>query len=292
MLTPAELFTTIRKRLPLEVSKAFSQLIQRKHLYQSEIVDTSYIDTEFAKVDKHVAAAVRHPIDPLLKGPWLPSQPSGSNVPPIGHIDSITQHLSFPTNTAKLFCETCDRVEAFNPLLIEDITERSGYESRPPKLIQVFAFSFLCQSCKLVPEVFLVRRVNLKLTLCGRAPMEHVYVPTVIPKNQQRHFSDAMVAFQAGQILPGLFMLRTTIEQFVRERYGKPVDTREQLNLAFDSYMASLPETFRSTFPSLPDLYTKLSLSLHAADASADFFNLSRNAIEKHFDARRIYDLP
>ena len=42
--------------------------------------------------------------------------------------------------------------------------------------------SFLCQSCKGIPEVFLIRREGLKLILSGRAPMEVADVPTVIPK--------------------------------------------------------------------------------------------------------------
>jgi hypothetical protein len=138
----------------------------------------------------------------------------------------------------------------------------------------------------------LVRRVNLKLTLCGRAPMEHVGVPAFIPKNQQRHFADAIVAYQAGQVLPALFMLRTTIEQFVRSQYGKPAESPEALGSAFDCYMSSLPEAFRSTFPSLPDLYMKLSVALHSADASVPLFDSARAAIEQHFDARRLFGLP
>jgi hypothetical protein len=277
--------------MPLQVSAAFSQLIQSKHLYQSETVDMSFIETELAKTSPQTAAVIRGRLCPLRDGPWIPSEPPGRNVPFVGHIDSVTNSLWFTTGTAKLFCESCDRVEAFNPILIEDLTERSGCELRTPKTIQVFAFAFLCQSCKAIPEFFLIRRVNLKLTMSGRVPMEHVAVPNVIPKNQQRYFSGAIVAFQAGQVLPALFMLRTTIEQFVRERSGIPVETPEALAAAFSNYMESLPLAFRSTFPSLPDLYMKLSIALHSADVSSDLFNIARAEIERHFDARRIFEL-
>jgi hypothetical protein len=273
------------------VSAAISRLIQSKHLYQSETVDMSFIDTELAKSSLQTVAVVRERVGPLRDGPWIPSEPPGRNVPFVGHIDSVTNNLWFTAGTAKLFCGSCDRVEAFNPVLVEDLTARSGYEPRKPKTIQVFAFSFLCQSCKSVPEFFLIRRVNLKLTMSGRVPMEHVDVPKVIPKKQQHHFSGAIIAFQAGQVLPGLFMLRTTIEQFVRERYGKPVETPDELTAAFGNYMESLPPAFRSTFPSLPDLYMKLSIALHSADASSDLFNTAQAEIARHFEARRLFEL-
>jgi hypothetical protein len=35
---------------------------------------------------------------------------------------------------------------------------------------QVFALAFHCQSCKRIPEVFMVRREGPRLTLTGRAP--------------------------------------------------------------------------------------------------------------------------
>jgi hypothetical protein len=277
--------------MPLEVSAAFGRLLQSKHLYQSELVDTSFVEKELENVDRQTVAAVRAYVDPLLKDRWMPSQPEMRRAPFIREPNVPNRLLWFETGTAKLFCETCDRIEAFNPLIIEDITAQSGYEARPPQTIQVFASTFLCQSCKAVPEAFLVRRVGMKLTLCGRAPMEHVGAPSYIPKNQQRYFSGAIVAFQAGQVLPALFMLRTTIEQFVREQSGKPVNTPEALAAAFDSYMKSLPEAFRSTFPSLSDWYARLSIALHSADASSELFDTSRFAIEKHFDARRIFEL-
>jgi hypothetical protein len=291
MSSAGELVGAITKQMRLEVSAAFGRLIQTKHLYQTETVDMSFIETDLGKVDQHTAAAVRAPVRPLRDGRWIPRQPDNPRVPPIGGIDALTTFLWFDTGTAKLFCQTCDRIEAFNPLLIEDLTAKSGYEAESTKTIQVFAFIFLCQSCKLVPEVFLVRRVNLKLTSSGRAPIEHVSVPSFIPKTQQRYFADAVVAFQSGQVLPSLFMLRTIIEQFVRERYGKPADTPEALTAAFDSYMSSLPEAFRSTFPSFPDLYAKLSIALHSADASSELFNAASAAIAKHFDARRLFEL-
>jgi hypothetical protein len=289
--TPSFLAGEAKDRLAREVSIAFVRLLQTKHLYQSETVDTSSIEATLQKVDGETAAAVRGAVHPLRDGRWMPPPPDPSRVPPVGNIDDRFKYLWFRIGTVKLFCKTCKRVEPYNPVLAEDTTARSGYSGGPPRTIQVFTFSFLCQSCKEVPEVFVVRRHNLKLTLCGRAPMEHVPTPSFLPKNQQSHFADAIVAYNAGQILPALFMLRTTIEQFVREQYGHEARTPEELGSAFDAYMASLPAAFRSTFPSLKDLYARLSVALHSADASESLFESARAAIERHFDARRLFQL-
>ncbi len=254
-------------------------------------MNTDSIEATLQRVDTQTAAAVRGAVHPLRDGRWMPSPPDGQNVPPIGDIDALFKFLWFRVDTVKLFCLKCKRVEPYNLVLTQDTTERAGYVGASPQTVQVFTFAFLCQSCKAVPETFLVRRTYLKLTLCGRAPMEHVATPSFLPKNQQGYFRDAIVAYNAGQVLPGLFMLRTTIEQFVREQYGKIIDTPEALTAAFDAYMTSLPEAFRSTFPSLPDLYGKLSEALHIANASPELFESARASIEKHFDARRLFGL-
>jgi hypothetical protein len=149
---------------------------------------------------------------------WYPIDPSSSRRLPL---TDIPLSVKFQTPDVKLFCERCDRVEAFNVVSVEDFLARdafdNSYEAREDN-VQVFVVSFRCQSCKLEPEVFLIRRKGLKLTLSGRAPIEHVEVPPIIPKNIQRFFSGAVVAHQSGQTLAGLFMLRTLIEQWVQQK--------------------------------------------------------------------------
>jgi len=289
--SPGVIADRMKKDLATEVGEAFARLLQTKHLYQSEVVRTDFIEATLKNVDSQSAAAVRGGVHPHRDGRWMPAPPKDQNTPPVGDIDAQFKYLWFRLGTVKLFCTKCKRVEPYNPVFIQDTTERAGYVGALPQMVQVFTLALLCQSCKGIPEVFLVRRAYLKLTLCGRAPMEHVPTPSFLPKNQQRHFADAILAYNADQVLPALFMLRTTIEQFVREQYGKPVDTPEALTAAFDAYMASLPQAFRSTFPSLPDLYMKISVALHAADASAELFQAAREAIERHFDARRLFGL-
>ena len=282
----------MRDRLATEVSAALKRLLETKHLYQSETVDVSFIEQQLRAEDQQTAAALRGVLHPLRDGRWIPWEREVRRAAFARETDAFARMLWFYTPTIKTFCEKCTRIEAFNPLLIEDLLEKSGDDVFAERGIQIFALTLLCQSCKSIPEAFLVRRNRLKLTLSGRSPIEHVTVPADIPKNQRIYYSGAMVAYQSGQVLAGLFLLRTLIEQFVRERFGKPAETPEAQVAAFAEYMAALPESFRATFPSLPDLYGRLSVALHAADSSAELFESVRASVVKHFEARRLFELP
>src|SRR5688572_16999749 len=100
-----------------------------------------------------------------------------------------------PRISPKLLCAECQRIEAFNSISSQEATARSGQEPdlKLKDAIQVFVFSFLCQSCKRGSEVFLLRREGLKLTLCGRAPMETADFPNCIPETVRRFYSSALL---------------------------------------------------------------------------------------------------
>jgi len=150
---------------------------------------------------------------------------------------------------------------------------------------KVFAFSFLCQSCKTVPEVLLIRREGFKLINSGRSPIEHVDVPPDIPNSMKRFYRGAVVAHQSGQTLAGIFLLRKLIEQWARSKapLGQlPADA------VLDAYMATLPENFKSQFKSFRELYGDLSVDIHAAKGDPDRFNEAHDNIVEHFKARRL----
>jgi hypothetical protein len=184
----------------------------------------------------------------------------------------------------KLFCTDCDRIEAFNAVSAEDFSGRG--QDRSPftvggQTVQVFVLSYQCQSCKSVPEVFLVRRHGLRLTNAGRAPIEHVTVPADISKVVKRFFSGAIVAHQSGQTLAGLFLLRTLIEQFARAATASKATNADEV---MEAYMATLPPDFKSRFSSMRDLYGELSEDLHSATGSPELFDSARNRITEHFE--------
>ncbi len=140
-----------------------------------------------------------------------------------------------------------------------------------------------------MPISFLVRRQHWRFTLQGRSPIEVVELPDFLPKTERWLFSDAVVAYQSGKTLAGLFYLRSFIEQFARRQTG--ITERKPGETILDAYQALLPEPQRDHMPSLRSWYEKLSEPLHEARQDAVLFEQARAAITEHFDFRRIYKI-
>ena len=251
------------------------RLLETKHLYQNV---TIFLDIglfpDAAEAWKAEVAKAKWGIDDNAIAPS--SRP--------------TMDLMLLVPDVKLFCGECQRIEAFNSISSQEITGRSTEEPdiiiKRKEAVQVFFLSFLCQSCKQIPEVFLVRRQGLKLTLCGRAPMEVADVPSFIPKSVRQYYSGALIAHQSGQTLAGLFLLRTLIEQWARSKLESPSERADEV---MDKYMATLPSDFKSRFRSMRSLYDELSADIHAATGSGELFDKALKEITEHFDARRLF---
>lgn len=280
------------KAVTKAVQEAVRQLLEKKHLYQSIEVDVQQASEAF---QKRVPQNLSHTLS-FMKGadlwPWVVHDTDSFQA----MVSNLTQQPDRPTITwqlpdAKLFCKTCDRLEPFNGLAGSNVLNRSspsaGGVYHKGKLNQVYSLSYLCQSCKGLPEVFLVRRQGTRISLSGRSPIEHVQVPKSIPREVAAYYSDALVAYQSGQVLAALFMLRTICEQWTR-RFA---DAGDRADAALDKYMDGLPADFKARFPSLRTIYGDLSLALHSADASSDLFESSRTSIEEHFAARELFKL-
>jgi hypothetical protein len=118
--------------------------------------------------------------------------------------------------------------------------------------------------------------------------MERTQVPTCVPKALARLYSGAIIAYNCDQVLPGLFMLRTLVEQYMRAALA--TETFESADKLCDGYNASLEDTFKSRFPSLPEIYGKLSNALHEARGDSALFESQVKEIEKHFRARKSWE--
>lgn len=278
-----------------KISLAIKNLLETKHLYQSVRILS---DEDIKKIISSNSGQFSSPLIDIeyvnmYNGPWHVHQPSQEWKGPIALISMKYRVLSFQIPHLKLFCKKCDRVEAFNCLNGEDTLDfgkdgASKLIGKDNNHTQIFVFSFLCQSCKHIPEVFLVRREGTKLTLSGRSPMEHVEVPRVIPKQLSRFFSGAIVAHQSGETLAGTFLLRVLIEQWVVSQ--SKIDNL-RVDTAIEKYMDSLPEDFKGRCYSLRSLYENLSIDIHTAKGSAELFESAKQQIIEHFDARRIFKL-
>jgi hypothetical protein len=131
--------------------------------------------------------------------------------------------------------------------------------------------------------------------LAGRYPIEVLPTPKCLPKEQRKYYSNAMIAHHAGQTLAGLFLLRVFIEQFWRTIPAVQTIIQNQPKATGDeqgtAYQSTLPDDFKSRFPSLRDIYDKLSAALHSADENAALFDEACSKIEKHFAARKLFEL-
>lgn len=154
---------------------------------------------------------------------------------------------------------------------------------------QTFLFPYQCQACKEEPLVFLVRREENKLTLCGRNHFESINIPDTIPRQESEFYSDAIVAYNTGNILAGTFMLRTTIEQYMR-RVLNNYDRVSGDELA-DKYSKLLDDEFPKKYTTLKTIYEELSIKIHKAEKDAVQFEKSLADINRHFDLLKIMPL-
>ena len=270
------------EELEPEITKFLKDLLQEKHLYQSVNLDVNaYLRNAFPEIPTGDQTSLYESAMQAFKSDWTgkaslnPTRMLHPTSP-----DHYKPEVKFKVPDIKIYCGKCDRVEAFNAQYCTDCYPDKIIinKLKNKQNIQIFVFSFLCQSCKMIPEFFMVRREGAKLTLSGRSPIEHVDVPRVIPNDFSKFYSGALVAHQSGQTLAGLFLLRTFIEQWVRNNAPGQKQVDEELDL----YGKSLPKDFRSRFPSLEDLYSKLSLSIHKANASDQIFKETLIAINEH----------
>lgn len=279
-----------------KVEEVLRHLLENKHLYQSERLSRDAIKAEAISSESGNRESLLASIDSALDADWRALDEISVQQFPRGRIAAETPPLvAFYVDSVKSPCRTCQKVMPFNLINSIELNEKRGLGTSQQPRCQDFVLVYQCQGCRSVPDSFLVRRQADKLTLCGRAPLEFVEVPPYVPKEVRKYYSGAIVAFQSGQVLPALFLLRVLIEQFVCGKLGEEGEDRRDGSLradeAIEAYGRTLDEDFKRRFPSLKETYGNLSLVIHAADESAEVFEDSLAKIEKHFDARRVYEL-
>lgn len=70
------------------------------------------------------------------------------------------------------------------------------------------------------------------------------------------------------------------------------VTGRETGDVIMDCYTATLPPNQRDSMPSLREWYGKLSEALHLAKEDEGLLETALEAIQHHFDIRRVHKLP
>jgi hypothetical protein len=283
---------------PAAVSDVFRRLLTEKHLYQCVEVDTGFVAKIAAVLyEDYIACSgprtssmpdledIQNEGMQVLDRQWLPLDPTLLAEP-----SCSDSEIRFTLPTIHTFCQECDERWPFNP-----VYEGMSCPGCEKTTDQWFFLAYQCQSCKSLAIRFLVRREGLKLKLSGRDPLEVVPLPKFLPKAHSKYYSNALIAHHAGQTLAGLFLLRVFIEQFWRSLPAAEAllkqDPRATGEKQGEAYQGTLSVDFRSRFPSLSEVYGRLSAAMHSAEVTADLFDDSCRKIEEHFDARRVYKI-
>lgn len=285
---------------------AFFMLLENKHLYQSVEISTSgfasYIDREAQKeisLQSQIVPGRGFNISPSRSKKQILEDCKNNAVEGLrktqfqmrtGDSPIQTGCIGISVQTIKAVCQNpgCGGLWPHNACpdpswLIPSAITASGSQ-------QLFVLQYQCQACKKEPISYLVKRDGLKLTLAGRSPMEAIDVPKYVPKGIRKYYKGAVVAFNSGAVLPGIFMLRTMIEQHIRgvANAGERKMTGDEL---FDAYAATLDSDFNRRYQSLKPVYVALSEAIHAAiDDKPEIFDLGRTKILSHFEAKEIFE--
>lgn len=313
-----------------EILRCVKELLETKHLYQSVHIDITKIQKMIDDADKspemkaeesrirrlrsvaitssgprmplesHIADSLRRyrqnmreSSEAILNHYWEFETDISWNQRPINYKGTGT---NFTLPTISVPCSQCDAVfPAHNPGFIGQKQEMQTVSWLRPKndhmsICQTFVLPYQCQSCKKEPLIFLVHRKDTKLTLVGRNHFEKIQIPDTIPKQESKYFSDANAAYNTGNILAGLFLLRTVVEQYMRRVLM--VSEKKTGDELADDYACLLDEEFpKHRYPSLKTIYSELSVPLHAASDDEVQFVKSRKDIEQHFELLKFFPL-
>lgn len=293
-------------QLAASIQQSFRILLTNKHLYQAVTLDLEWMTTSVRKMKMHMdlsalqsgpgpastplvpLEAVAAELESVVDRYWEPEDPTADGTLPVPRLGK-PDYLYFRLPTINTHCSHCDESWPFNP------QHRLGTSAQGPNGQQWFFLAYECQQCKGMPVQFLVRRDKRKLILAGRDPIEKLPTPRVLPKRAAKYFSDAVIAHHAGQTLAGLFLLRVFLEQYWRTVPNveklldqNPRATGEDQGSAYNE---TLPDDFKARFPSLKDIYCRLSEAMHKADGNAELFEEACRELERHFDARRLFEI-
>jgi hypothetical protein len=289
----------LRALVSTRATGELKKLLEEKHLYQKFKLDPA---PEAAKLSNRLA-------NPHIKVKYLawaadefPKEKfsvfihQAQLVPRAGSATQPASSLWITLPHPSLYCNSkgCKRRETFTPVWHTELSDSLTTTITPKQItlpggFQMFTLVYQCQRCLGTPEAFLVRREQWTFSLEGRSPLERVEVPKFIPDKEEDYYSNAIVAFNSGKVLAGLFYLRTFVEQFARrvtEKTGRA--TGEEI---MDAYYETLPAKTKDLMPSLREWYEKLSIPIHSGTDDIEVFSAALAAIDKHFEIRKVFNM-
>jgi hypothetical protein len=271
---------------------ALKELLEQKHIYQK--VQIKSTGDYFLGLQKKYPEEEYGPLVARIEADFE-TEPCklGRQVYYETGIDGKTFRVTILLKNAKMFCPDCKDREPFEAIIYRDLDTlltEEHLESKSFPIAQVLFLTYECQHCHYHQISLIVYRAGDELSLQGRFPMEEIELPKYIPKHEQHLFRDTLIAMHGGKILAALFYLRTFIEQFARRVTG--TTGKETGDVIMERYSATLPANQRNMMPSLREWYGKLSEALHEAREDENLLEAALEAIENHFDIRRVHKIP
>jgi hypothetical protein len=308
------------------IEEALRALIETKYLYQKFDVDLARVDAA-VKQAVHAAglraatpgAGTTHSVgmapieatpqrlkalrEEVANRPWRLSTRHMGDTREVAQIHRAAsvgvQALGIPQDAMEirfllpaihLLCPgPCKRETTFNPLVS---SEDSGFGSPFPRegrtgREQIYVPVYRCEMCRQTIYTLLIRRVGLRLHLCGFAPRREPFPIPLVPAPFDRILADAEQAVAEGDVFAGIYHLRTMLEHYLKARLGVPVDDASRGEELVSRHNTSLGPSLGGVLPSLASAYEKLSKCLHARKGVADDYAEQKAAVCKHIDALR-----
>lgn len=304
----------------LRVENAIKELLENKHLYQNVTVSTDDLKTPLKQgsgrlltwqsgnekkptesyewIDSELLTLPTALTDALTSVNWkygveTPETKAARSVYPS---DLKNEPMCFlprlSRSCAKCGEKTAQLPQYFGELSPQPLTNLDFGKDDSGKKLQVLVVAYQCQVCRSEPNVFVIRRQGLKLSLVGRSVFEKISLPKYIPEPARHHYSEALVASTAGKYLPACLYLRLVIEHHMRASVNPTkISQRPTGDELADEYSKVLHPEFPRSLHSLKSVYAKLSETIHEGREDFDTFVSALDSISKHFDQLRMLPL-
>jgi hypothetical protein len=303
------------------IENAFRELIERSYFYQKVTVDLTDMDTAIKESINHETIKISESLfdprrppsfptpatpqrlegfrDEVRERPWrlatrhLGDNPTTTEIrrfaprvggQPVGtEISDMNLHFYLPP--VRLRCPgSCKDISTFIALAC---SSDSHFDSPYPRKVpggteQIFVPVYRCEMCRQSIYTVLIRRVGLRLHLCGFAPRRELLAVQSVPEELLPILNDAEQAVAEGDLFGGFYHLRTMLEHYLKAKLG--IQTTDQIrdDDLVAKYYETLKTEIKSVLPSLTSALEKLSAWLHARTGEAEDYQRQRDDICKH----------
>ena len=301
------------------IENAFRELIEHRYFYQKVTVDLTDMDAAIKESVKQAKIELARSIGPVERlptpatpkrleelrrevgaRPWrlatrnLGDNPSTAKIHRIARTgaqligtDVNDMNLHFYLPAVRLQCASrCKGSRTFTAL---PSSHDSEFDSPYPRKLpagteQVFAAVYRCDMCREAISTILIRRVGLRLHLCGFAPRREPLPVKSLPEGLVPILNDAEQAVAEGDLYGGFYHLRTMLEHYLKTRLAIPITQQIRGNDLVENYYEALETGIKGILPSLTTAWEKLSTWLHTRTGEAEDYQKQRDDISKHIE--------